>query len=188
MKVISKSKTSRRVSTALYEAVAQMNEELKTVDGIITKLECEISVRRSGAYVALMTIINGNHSCDKEIFGANVRGVNMERSVTKAAEKLNGFLKGREGEIADIYSKTVATLPGRFYTTMIAAINSGMGEPAAKDARTRRERIKKTLELLDNTPSAINIVKVAEVFGVSRSIIYRDLEVLGFDRVGEAEK
>jgi predicted DNA-binding transcriptional regulator YafY len=41
-----------------------------------------------------------------------------------------------------------------------------------------------TLELLGDSPATINIARVAEIFGVSRSIIYRDLEALGFDRAG----
>lgn len=190
MKVISKSKTSGDVNTALYEAVAQMNKELKNIDGVITKLGCEISVRPSGAYLSLTTIINGDRPCHKEVFGVNARGASRERSVSNAAEKLNGFLKDKNGDIVDIYSKTAAALPGRVYTTMIVAINEEprADAPAAQDTSARRERIKNTLELLNNVPSAINIARVAEVFGVSRSIIYRDLEVLGFDRGGEAEK
>jgi hypothetical protein len=188
MKVISKSRTSGDVNTALYEALVQMNKDLKNVAGVITKLGCEISVRPSGAYVSLTTVINGEQQSHKEIFGVNIRRVNRERSISNATEELNGLLKDKNGDIVDIYSKTAAALPGRFYTTMIAAINERAKEPAVKDAIGRRERIKKTLELLNNAPAAINIARVAEVFGVSRSMIYRDLEVLGFDRGNEAEK
>ena len=46
----------------------------------------------------------------------------------------------------------------------------------------------KTLELLGNAPNSLNIAHVAEIFGVSRSIIYRDLEALGYERAGIDEK
>jgi hypothetical protein len=188
MKVISKAKTSRSVGKALREAVKQVNKELKNVDGIINKLECEISLVPYGAYVSLMTTVNGDEPHHKEVFGVNTRGSNRDNSVRKAAKSLNDLLNDRNGEIVDIYSKTVTPLPGRVYTTMIAAINEETEEPSIKDASMRRERIKETLALLGNAPTAINIVRVAEVFGVSRSIIYRDLEALGFERVGESEK
>lgn len=190
MKVISNSRSGKDVNTALYEVVAQMNRNLIGVGGVITKLECEISVRPSGAYISLTVAINGDLPCSKEIFGVNVRGINKEYSVMKAAKSLNSFLKDKDGEIGDTYSKTAYVLPGRVYTTTIVAINGDIAaeEPFAMDVNARRCRIKKLLELLDNTPAAINIARVAEIFGVSRSIIYRDLEALGFDRGSEPEK
>ncbi len=188
MKVISKAKASRNVNTGLHEAVTQVNKELKNVNGVITKLECDISVRPSGAYVSVMVTVNGDQPWRKEIFGVNTRGANREHSVKKATKSLNELLKDKGGGIVGVYSKTATSLPGRVYTTMIAAVNEDETQPTVNDANSRRERIKKTLELLDNTPEAINIAKVAEIFGVSRSMIYRDLEVLGFDRGGESEK
>jgi DNA-binding phage protein len=188
MKVVSTVKASRDVNKALREAVKQVNRELKNASGVITKLECDVSLIPSGASVSVMATINGEQTCRKEVLGVNTRGGNRDRSIRKATESLNGLLKDKNGEIIYIYSKTVAPLPGRVYTTMIVAINEGAKEPVAKDTNARRERIKKTLELLGNAPASLNIVRVAEVFGVSRSIIYRDLEVLGFERVGEAEK
>ena len=50
-------------------------------------------------------------------------------------------------------------------------------------AKETMERIRKIVELLNNNPSALNVAKVAEVFGVSRTMIYKDLEALGFKRV-----
>jgi DeoR/GlpR family transcriptional regulator of sugar metabolism len=38
------------------------------------------------------------------------------------------------------------------------------------------------LRLLNNDPKAINLVRVAKIFGVSRDTIYRDLEELGIKR------
>ena len=71
---------------------------------------------------------------------------------------------------------------------MITAMNEEVVKPPSKDTKARRRRIKKTIELLGNAPTALNIARVAQIFGVSRSIIYRDLEALGFDRAGIDEK
>ena len=188
MKVISKAKTSRSVNRALQGALKQVNKELDGVNGLITKLECEISLTAYGAYVSIMTTINGEEPCHKEVLGVNTRGGNRDSSLIKAAAGLNELLGDENGGIVDIYSKTVAPLPGRVYTTMIAAINGEPGGQTPDDTAARRERIKKTIELLGNSPGTINIAHVAEIFGVSRSIIYRDLEALGFERVGIEEK
>jgi|Deesub1362A_J573_1020465.scaffolds.fasta_scaffold00105_96 hypothetical protein len=185
MKVISKSHSSGDVSKALDDTIHDINEELKKVDGLITKLDCEISAGPSGACVVITAVVNGNQPRHKEIVGVNVRGVSRDHSIKKASDRLNQLLGDRNGEIVDIFSKTIVTpLPGRVYTTMVAAVNEEVMEEVG-DANIRRQRLKKTLELLNNDPSAINIAKVAEVFGVSRSMIYRDLEILGFQRVSE---
>ncbi len=188
MKVISKVRSSRSVNKALRGALKEVNIELGSVDGLITKLECEVSLIPSGALVSIMTTVNGDDKCHKEVLGVNTRGGNGDTSVRKAAGGLNELLKDKNGEIIDIYSKTVAPLPGRVYTTMIAAVNETDKGPIVKDTGARRERIKKTLELLGNSPNSLNIARVAEIFGVSRSIIYRDLEVLGYERAGIDEK
>jgi hypothetical protein len=185
MKVISKSRSSGDVNSALERTIDDINEELKKVDGVITKLDCEVSAGPSGACVVITAVVNGDQPRKKWIVGVNERGVSREHSIKKSSEKLNRLLGDKNGEIVDIFSKTVVTpLPGRVYTTMIAAINEEVMERVG-DANIRRQRLKKTLELLNNDPSAINIAKVAEIFGVSRSMIYRDLEVLGFARASE---
>jgi hypothetical protein len=184
MKVISKAKTSRSVKRALQGALKQVNKELEGTPGVITKLECEISLTAYGAYVSIMTTVNGEKECHKEVLGVNIRGGNRDRSLIKAAAGLNELLGDNKGEIVDMYSRTVAPLPGRVYTTMIAAINCESEAPFLKNTTARRGRIKKTLELLGNSPATINIAHVAEILGVSRSIIYRDLEALGFERAG----
>jgi len=188
MKVISKAKASRSVKRALQGALNQVNKELEGTPGMITKLECEISLSAYGAYVSIMTTINGDEPCRKEVLGVNTRGGNRDSSVIKAAGGLNELLGEKSGEIVDIFSRTVSPLPGRVYTTMIAAVNGVSEDSSTRSTGARRERIKKTLELMGNSPATINIAHVAEIFGVSRSIIYRDLESLGFDRAGAGEK
>ncbi len=187
MKIISKTATGNDVGSALDKAVESINEELKKVDGIITSAEYEINLGVSGASVNITLAINGSEPRKKEVIGVNVRGYSREHSVTKAASLINSFLENKRGEIVSVYTKTIDTpLPGRVYTTMIVAINEEDLEEV-KDAEIRRERIKRALELLNNDPSVINVARVAEVFGVSRTIIYRDLEALGFRRTSGEE-
>lgn len=187
MRLISNSKTSRDVSSALDKLLREVNEQLKGVDGVITKLECDVSAGPVGASVSASLLVNGNEPRRKELIGVNEKGVSREHAVKKATEKLNEIIAAKNGELVDFFAKTIVTpLPGRVYTTLIAAINETLLEEA-QNAEARRQRLKKTLELLDNNPSAINIASVAEVFGVSRTIIYKDLEALGFKRTGSRE-
>ncbi|WP_456474685.1 hypothetical protein [Candidatus Pyrohabitans sp.] len=187
MKIISKTATGNDVGTALDRAVDSINQELKKVDGIITSAEYEINIGVSGASVNITVTINGSEPKKKEIIGVNVRGYSRENSVAKAAGLINSFLENKEGEIVSVYTKTIDTpLPGRVYTTMIVAINE-KGLEEARDAEIRRERIKRALELFNNDPAVINVARVAEVFGVSRTMIYRDLEALGFRRAAGEE-
>lgn len=187
MRVITKSKSGGNVEHALEAIINEINEELKGVDGVITKASYDISAGPAGACVSISLVLNGNQPRRKEIVGVNEKGVSREHSMKKAGQKLNQILKDKEGEITDIYTKTIVTpLPGRVYTTLIATINEEAFEDA-QDASVRRERIKKTLQLLNNDPSAINIARVAEVFDVSRTMIYRDLEALGFKRTALKE-
>ncbi len=182
MRLISNSKTSRDASSALDKLLREVNEQLKGVDGVITKLECDVSTGPVGASVSASLLINGNEPRRKELIGVNERGVSREHAVKKATEKLNEIIAAKNGELVDFFAKTIVTpLPGRVYTTLIAAINETLLEEV-QNAEARRQRLKKTLELLNNNPSAINIAIVAEVFGVSRTIIYKDLEALGFKR------
>ncbi|MEE8168879.1 MAG: HTH domain-containing protein [Candidatus Hydrothermarchaeales archaeon] len=182
MKVISKSKSGPEVGTALQSVIEDMNEELKGADGLISKTECEVAFGPLAVTVTTTVVLNGNSPRHKELIGVNERGVSREHAMRKATEKLNQLLATKNGEIADIFSKTIVTpLPGRVYTTIIASINEDVLEKA-HDATIRRQRIKRILQLVDNNPSAINIASVAEIFGVSRTMIYKDLEALGHKR------
>ncbi len=188
MRIISDSKTSIDVSSALDKLLKEVNEELKGVDGVITKLECDVSAGPAGASVSACLVVNGNEPRHKEIVGVNEKGVSREHAVKKATTKLNEIIAAKNGELADFFVKTIVTpLPGRVYTTIIAAINETILEEA-QSVGVRRQRLRKTLELLNNNPSAINVAGVAEVFGVSRTIIYKDLDALGFKRKRKSEE
>ncbi len=188
MRVISKSKSGPEVGGALQSVILDMNEELKSVDGLITKTECDVSFGPLAVTVTATVVINGNAPRHKELVGVNERGVSREHSMKKATETLNRLLAEMTGEIADIFTKTIVTpLPGRVYTTIIASINEDVLEKP-HDANVRRQRIKRILELVDDNPSAINIASVADIFGVSRTMIYKDLEALGYKRTGKEER
>lgn len=182
MKIITRSIVSGDIGSALAKGAREINEELEKVDGRITKAYTEVSMSPSGWYVTINVAVSGNTPYRKSIIGINQKGKNLEVSMKKATEKLNGIIAGKEGEVVDVFTKSISTpLSGRTYTTIVAAINEKVFMPA-NNAALRRHRLKNTLEFLNNDPKAINISEVAKVFGVSRGIIYKDLEELGFKR------
>lgn len=182
MKLLSKTKGGGTVNNALEDVLKELNEELKGVDGLISTINCDLHAGPAGASVSVTLIINGNEPRKKVVVGVNEKGINREHSMKKAAQKFNEIMKIKNGELVDVFVKTVVTpLPGRVYTTIIGAVNEVLLEEV-QDSTMRRHRIKKALELLSNDPSAINVASVAEVFGVSRTIIYKDLDALGFNR------
>lgn len=187
MKLLSKTKGGSTVSNALSEVIKELNQELKEVDGLINKITCDLSAGPAGASVSVSLMVNGSEPRRKRVIGINEKGINREHSMRKATDKLNKLLDGIKGELVDVYVKTIITpLPGRVYTTIIGAVNEVLLEDV-QDSSMRRMRIKKALELFNNNPTAINVASVADVFGVSRTIIYKDLEVLGFKRKSARE-
>ncbi|MFQ5887147.1 MAG: hypothetical protein ACE5HY_00445 [Candidatus Hydrothermarchaeales archaeon] len=182
MKIISTSKSESDVGQALNSLISELNEKLKKIDGLITKTECEISAGPSGAAVTVTLVINGDEPFHKEIIGVNEKGWSREHSVKKAEAKLNEIMKEKKGRISDVYVKSIVSpLPGRVYTTIVASINEDVIEEVSS-AALRKHRIKKALELFNDDPASINVARVAEIFGVSRTMIYRDLESMGYQR------
>ncbi len=182
MRIIAKSIKRGDVESSLKKCVKEINEELEKVDGRITKADVEVSVIPSGGYVTIHVAVSGNAPHKKSVIGINRGGENFEMSMKMATKKLNSIMSGKKGEVVDVFTKNISTpILGRTYTTIVAAINEDVFMPA-NNAALRRQRLKKTLELLNDDPKAINISKVAKVFGVSRLIIYKDLEELGFKR------
>lgn len=182
MGLISWTKGATTVSKALSATLENLNDELSRTDGLIHKMTCDLSAGPAGASVSVTLLVNGSEPRMKRVLGVNERGINREHAMRKATEKMNHLLGDIEGELVDVFVKTVVTpLPGRVYTTLIVAVNEDQLSEA-RDADMRRQRIRKALELLGNNPSVLNVASVAEIFGVSRTIIYRDLEALGFRR------
>jgi len=182
MKIIARSTKSGDIGNSLNKCVREINEELKKVDGRITKAYADVAVIPSGGYVTINVVVSGDTPRKKSIVGINQAGKTLEMSMKKATGELNGIIARKEGEVVDVFTKTIsAPLSGRMYTTIVAAINEEAFMPA-NNAALRRHRLRNMLGLLNNDPKAINISKVAEVFGVSRGIIYKDLEELGLKR------
>ncbi|MFQ5975852.1 MAG: hypothetical protein ACE5J5_06030 [Candidatus Hydrothermarchaeales archaeon] len=182
MKIISLSKSEGDVGQALTSSVSELNEKLKSIDGLITKTECDISAGPSGAAVTITLVINGDEPFHKEIIGVNQKGWSREHSMKKAEAELNEIMKEKKGRISDVYVKSIVSpLPGRVYTTIVASINEDVIEEVSS-AASRRSRIKKALELFNDDPASINVARVAEIFGVSRTMIYRDLESMDYHR------
>lgn len=185
MKVVSSTGTGSDVSSALNTALENVNSKLAKMSGLITQVESDLNYGVAGATVTVTLALNGSQPRKKEVIGVNVRGVSREKSIQKATRALNRGLEGKRGEIVDIFRKTVDTpFPGRVYTTLIVAINENRLQEV-KDAADRRKRLADILELINGEPSALNVARIADIFGVSRTIIYRDLENLGFKRFGK---
>jgi hypothetical protein len=182
MRIISTAASGGTVGRALGKVVSELNSELSRMDGVITKAKTEISAGPSGAYVSISVAVAGAQPRKKRIIGVNERGSSRDEATMKAVRKINSILSKRKGEVVDVYTKTMTTpLPGRAYTTMVVAVNEDLIEKT-NDAEHRRRRLKRVMELLENDPSAINISRVAKIFGVSRIVIYKDLEELGYKR------
>jgi hypothetical protein len=182
MRLLSMTKGGSTVSRALDRVIEELNKELCRTDGLINKVVCDVHAGPAGASVTVSLIVNGYEPRKKQVLGVNVKGINRETSMKKATEKLNHMLKDINGELVDVFVKTVvAPLPGRVYTTIVAAVNERL-LTEAWNSSLRRQRIKRALELFNDNPSAINVAGVAAIFGVSRTIIYKDLEALGFKR------
>ncbi len=186
MRVVNATGTGVDVGSALDIALKEINKQLSQVPGIITHSYVDISFGVASATVTLTLAVNGSEPRKKEVLGVNVRGITKEQSIKKATDKLNSMLVKKKGEIAFVYNKTVDThLPGRVYTTLIVGVNESEIRDIKGDVKDRRERLRASLELLNNDPNALNIARVAEIFGVSRTVIYKDLEILGFKRFGK---
>lgn len=187
MNIVSTFERGHTVEEALETAVKSINEQLQGVDGLIDKIDFQVDVGYSGATISIALSLNGDSPMHTEIIGINQRGINNSQALKKATEVLNHTLKNRKGSIQDFAVKNIEPIPGRAYSTILIAINEDKVKET-QDAAGRRRRIEKALDLLNREPSAFNIAKVAEVFGVSRKMIYHDLEFLGFGRSESEEK
>jgi hypothetical protein len=183
MFVITKSKSGNDVSKALYTLIDEVNEEMEKIGGLISGIDCDVNVGPLEASVSASVFIDGDQPREKFLIGVNEKGYNRENSMNKAETKVNSYLEDRGGKIAGEFVKTITILPERVYTTLIIAVNGqSITDSNGVDTLTRRRRIKKSLELLGNDPMVLNIAKLANQFGVSRTMIYKDLEVLGYKR------
>jgi hypothetical protein len=187
MNIVSSFERGHNVEDALDNAVKKVNDQLKTVDGLIDKIDFQVDVGYSGATISIAICLNGEEPLHKEVIGVNQRGINNSQALKKATQVMNNTLLHRKGRIQDFVVKNIEPIPGRAYTTVLVAINEDTIENP-HDAASRRRRLKKALDLLNREPSTLNIAKVADVFNVSRKMIYHDLEALGVGRKEAVEK
>lgn len=183
MPVISKSKSDNEVGKALSALIHEINKGLGQTGGLISNIECDVTAGPFDATVSISVFIDGDAPREKHIIGVNEKGYSRENSMAKAEKQVNSALEAFDGTIAGSYVTTMSSLPGRVYTTIIVALNGeGLNKNTVVDSEVRRKRIKKGLELLGNDPTVINVARLANTFGVSRTMIYKDLEYLGFKR------
>jgi hypothetical protein len=183
MFVVTKSKSENEVGKALELLIDEINDELEKTDGLISGIDCDVTVGPLDASVSASVFIDGTEPRRKFLIGVNAKGHSREYSMKKAEKLANVFLKDSGGAIAGSFVKTISTLPGRVYTTLIIAVNgSSINDVQGIDTETRRERIKKGIELLGDDPSVLNIANLAKIFGISRTMIYKDLEIIGYKR------
>lgn len=187
MNIVSAFERGHNVEEALDAAVKEVNEQLKTVDGLIDKIDFQVDVGYSGATVSVVLSLNGDAPLHTEVIGVNQRGINNNQALKKATQVMNNALMHRKGSIQDFEVKNIEPIPGRAYTTILVAINENAIEDP-HDATSRRRRLQKALDLLKRDSATLNIAKVAEVFGVSRKMIYHDLESIGIGRKEVAAK
>jgi hypothetical protein len=187
MNLVSAFERGHNVEEALDTAIKHVNEQLRAVDGLIDTIDFQVDVGYSGATVSIVLCLNGDEPLHTEVIGVNQRGINNSQALKKATQVMNNALQHKKGSIRDFVVKNIEPIPGRAFTTLLVAINEDAIE-APHDAASRRRRLKKALDLMNREPSTLNIAKVAEVFGVSRKMIYHDLDALGFGRKEGSEK
>jgi hypothetical protein len=172
------------VRKALERAATELNQSLAKTQGRITNLDVNIYSGVVGAIVRLVIIVDERDFRPKRILWANETGSTDEKALRRAREKINAQLTKLRGEIAGFYLKFITPMiPKHTYATLIIAVNGELPKKVGKlDSGERREQLAAMLRLLNNDPKAINLVRVAKIFGVSRDTIYRDLEELGIKR------
>jgi DNA invertase Pin-like site-specific DNA recombinase len=147
-------------------------------------LDADIHSGISGATARLVVAVDESDLRPKCILWANEAGDSEGAAFRRAQEKINIQLAKLRGEIAGFYSKVIAPpLPKRTYVTLIVAVNEEVPEEISElDSSERRERLAALLRLLGNDTRAINLARIAKIFGVSRDTVYKDLEKLGAKR------
>ncbi len=169
---------------ALERATAEINQMLAKTQGRITKLDANIDSGLAGATVRVVVAVDESDVRPKCIQWANEVGSSEETALRRAREKINAQLARLRGEIVGVYLKFITPpIPKRTYATLIVAVNEEVPEKVGKlSSEERRERLAAVLRLLGNDSRAINLAQMANIFGVSRDTIYKDLRDLGVER------
>lgn len=190
MRVFSSVRRGGNVRKALERAAGELNEMLAGAQGRITEMDARVDSGIAGATARIVAVVDESDLRPKCILWANEVGRSEEVALRRAREKINAQLSKIRGEIAGFYLKFITPpLPKRTYATIIVAVNEEVTEKIGKlGMEERRERLAAVLRLLGNDPKAINLVRVAKAFGVSRDTIYKDLQDLGTKRVSRSRR
>ncbi len=184
MRIIGSIENGGSVKEALQKIGKTTNEKLSNTPGSIAGIETNINVGLSGAKIQLILTIDDKKNKPKKILWTNKGGSNEGEALSKAQEELNPKIEKLSGEIADYHLEFLSPpLPQRIYVTIIIGINETIPQTTHNlDTEERRARLREIINQLGGEATAINISKTANVFGVTRDVIYRDIEKLGFSR------
>ncbi len=184
MRVLSTTEHAGSVKRALGEAVTELNRRLAETPGRIARMSASVDSGVTGATVRIVVAVDESEAHPKCVIWANEAAGNDGTALRRAEEKLNAQLSKLKGQAAGFYVKFIRPpLPKRVYATVIVAVNEEVQEAVKKPpAGERRERLAAAIKLLGGDPRAINLSRMARVFGVSRDVVYRDLEKVGAKR------
>ena len=184
MRILSSVGGGTSVKQALKKAAAELNSKLAETPGRIAHMRAKLASGLAGATVRIVVAVDEANLCPKCIIWANEAGGDESAALRRAGEKINAQLDRLKGEAAGFYIEFIRPpLPKRIYATMIVAVNEEIPDGVGKlTADERRERLAAAIKLLASDPKAVNLSRVAELFGVSRDVLYEDLRKLGFER------
>lgn len=184
MRILSSIGGGTSVRQALRKAAAELNGKLAETPGRIAHMKAKLASGLAGATVRVVVVVDEGGLCPKCIIWANEAGGDEGAALRRAGEKINAQLNRLKGEAAGFYIEFIRPpLPRRVYATMIVAVNEEIPERIGKlTADERRERLAAAIKLLASDPKAVNISRIAELFSVSRDVLYEDLKKLGFER------
>ncbi len=184
MQILGSTGNGGTVKEALQNAAENTNEKLSNVPGSIAGIKTDLNVGLSGAKVQLVTTVEDRKNRAKKILWTNEGGSNEAEALSKAQERLNPKIEEISGEIADFHLEFLSPpLPQRIYVTIIIGVNKTVPKETDNlNTEERRARVREIINLLGGKASAINISKTAKAFNVTRDVIYRDIEKLGFER------
>jgi hypothetical protein len=147
-------------------------------------MDASVDAGVTGSTVRIVVTIDESDIRPKCILWVNEAGKDERSAFSRAERRINAQLTKLKGQVAGFYMKFIRPpLPKRIYATLIMAVNEEVPSKISKlDVEERRERLAAVMRLLGNDPKAVNLSRIAKMFGVSRDVIYKDLRKLGIQR------
>lgn len=184
VRVLTHTERASEVKQALKKTVETLNGRLADTPGCIREMEADVGVGMAGASARITLSIDEGKFAAKWLLWANEPGSDEGDALRRAEKKINDKLKDLKGKVASFHQEFISPpVPRRTYATLIVAVNEEISwDVGDLSAEERRERLAAALRLLGDDPKSINISHLANLFGVSRDTIYRDLRKLGVSR------